>query len=145
MAAEERRHGLTLTAAIAVALILSTAAACGAASGASTSDPGTNVSRITVQSTVLGRSMPVLIFRPRDIDPARPFALLYLFHGYGADETAWFDGRSGDGVHVDGIAQGLIDAGTICPVVIASAYIANSYGVDSEPATDQFDHGPYAR
>jgi hypothetical protein len=44
----------------------------------------------------------------------------------------------------DGLAQALIDAGRICPVVIASAFIGNSYGVDSTPAEDQFDHGRYA-
>jgi enterochelin esterase-like enzyme len=71
--------------------------------------------------------------------------VLYLFHGFGSDQTVWFDGHGGDGIHADGIAQRLIDEGRICPVVLASAFIANSYGVDSQPTADQFDHGPYAR
>jgi enterochelin esterase-like enzyme len=125
-------------------LVVATTAACSVARDPVASYPPTDVTRLTVQSAALGRAMPVLVFRPRDFDPARPFALLYLFHGFGADQTVWFDGHGGDGVHADGIAQGLIDDGRICPVVIASAFIANSYGVDSQPASDQFDHGPYA-
>jgi enterochelin esterase-like enzyme len=125
-------------------LVVATTTACSVARDPVPSYPPTDVTRLTVQSAALGRAMPVLVFRPRDFDPARPFALLYLFHGFGADQTVWFDGHGGDGVHADGIAQGLIDDGRICPVVIASAFIANSYGVDSQPASDQFDHGPYA-
>jgi enterochelin esterase-like enzyme len=131
----------TAVACMALAIV----AGCGPTSGSPPVGRSGQVMEMAVQSAALGRSMPVLIFQPRGFDSTRPFALLYLFHGYGADESAWFDGPNSDGVHVDAIAQGLIDSGRICPVVIASAYIANSYGVDSAPATDQFDHGPYAR
>ena len=127
-----------------MALALATGA-CVTASAPAPSYPATSVERLTVHSSALARDMPVLVFRARALDATKPFAVLYLFHGYGADESAWFDGYGGDGVHVDGIAQSLIDAGAICPVVIASAYIANSYGVDSQPASDQFDHGLFAR
>jgi enterochelin esterase-like enzyme len=126
-------------------LLAATAAACSVANAPVPSYPPTDVRALTVQSAALGRPMPVLVFRPRDFDATRPFALLYLFHGFGSDQTVWFDGHGADGVHADGMAQALIDEGRICPVVIASAFIANSYGVDSQPANDQFDHGPYAR
>ena len=113
--------------------------------GPSASYPATEVSTLTVTSTALARDMPVRIFRPRGFDPSQPFRLLYLFHGFGADEGSWFGGHDGDGVHADGMAQGLLDSGRICPTVIASAFIANSYGVDSKPASDQFAHGPFAQ
>jgi enterochelin esterase-like enzyme len=129
---------------LALLLVMATAEACSAAAPLP-SYPSTAVTPLIVQSVALGRTMPVLVFRPRGLDASRPFALLYLFHGFGADQTVWFDGHGGDGIHADGIAQGLIDARRICPVVIASAFIGNSYGVDSQPASDQFDHGSYAR
>ncbi|MBI3751750.1 MAG: hypothetical protein HY263_08885 [Chloroflexi bacterium] len=128
---------------VVLAYLVSGVVAC-SPPAAAPSYPATSVARLTVESAALGRSMPVLVFRPRGFDPTRPFALLYLFHGFGSDEASWFDGHGGDGIHVDGIAQALIDEGRICPVVIASAFIANSYGVDSQPGPDQFDHGRYA-
>lgn len=87
--------------------------------------------------------MPVLIYRPSNHHPDG-LPILYVFHGYGGDETSWFDGHGGDGIHLDGREQALIDGGQACPAVIVSAFIGNSYGVDSQPASDQWDHGPYA-
>ena len=105
--------------------------------------PPTNVTQFTIQSQVLGRPMPALIFIPRGaVNDFLP--IVYAFHGFGADETAWFDGHGGDGIHLDGREQALVDARRACPAMIVSAFIGNSYGVDSKPAADQWDHGRYA-
>jgi enterochelin esterase-like enzyme len=109
------------------------------------SGPATDIVPMTIDSSALGRSMRALIFRPSGFDPSRRYPVLYVLHGYGSDETIWFHGHAEDGVGLDVTAQRLIDEGRICPLIIASAFIANSYGVDSAPAEDQFDHGPYER
>jgi enterochelin esterase-like enzyme len=126
--------------AVATALVLG---GCSAGLQPEASFPATTVEQMTIASTVLGRSIPVLVFVPRGLSPAT-LPILFVFHGFGGDETAWFDGHGGDGIHLDGRAQALIDAGRACPAVIVSAFIGNSYGVDSEPASDQWDHGRYA-
>jgi enterochelin esterase-like enzyme len=118
-------------------------AGCSAALPPEPSFPATTVQAISIDSSVLGRSMPALVFTPRGRAGAT-LPIVYAFNGYGSDQTAWFDGHGGDGIHLDGRAQALIDAGTACPAVIVSAFIANSYGVDSEPASDAWDHGRYA-
>src|SRR5450759_1887183 len=71
--------------------------------------------------------------------------VLFLFHGRGGDERSWMAGQDGSGVGVDAVAHGMISAGTIGPLVIVSARIDDSYGVDSLPAADGYDHGPYER
>jgi enterochelin esterase-like enzyme len=118
-------------------------AACGPGVPGDTTLPGTSIEHLTIASHVLGRPMPVLIYRPSNLHPEK-LPILYVFHGYGGDETSWFDGHGGDGIHVDGREQALIDSGEACPAVIVSAFIGNSYGVDSAAASDQFDHGRYA-
>jgi enterochelin esterase-like enzyme len=107
----------------------------------------TDVRPMTIHSALLGRDMAALVYRPPSFEPGRPYPVLYLFHGYTSDEHSWFQGALGSGVAVDQVAERLIADGAVCPVVIVSAAINDSYGVDSaEPAEgDQFDHGPYER
>lgn len=107
----------------------------------------TDVSPMTIHSALLGRDMAALVYRPVGFDPARAYSVLYVFHGYTGNEHSWFQGPLGWGVGVDQVAERLIRQGAICPVVIVSAAINNSYGVDSPvPAEgDHFDHGPYER
>jgi enterochelin esterase-like enzyme len=107
----------------------------------------TDVRPVTIHSTLLERDMGALVYRPAGFDPARAYPVLYVFHGYTGNEHSWFQGPLGWGIGVDQVAERLIGQGAICPVVIVSAAINNSYGVDSQvPAEgDQFDHGPYER
>ena len=96
----------------------------------------------TVRSELLGRDMAVEVFEP---PPGRcaTTAMLVLFHGRGGDQRQWMEGAAGDGVGIDGLAHRLIDDGAIPPLLIASADIDDSYGVDSQPANDGYEHGPY--
>ena len=106
-------------------------------------DPWT--ATITIHSTALGRDMPAQVFVPPNLDPQHRAPVLFLFHGRGGDERSWMAGQDGSGVGVDAVAHGMISAGTIGSLVIVSARIDDSYGVDSPPAADGYDHGPYER
>jgi enterochelin esterase-like enzyme len=97
----------------------------------------------TVHSVLLGRDMPVEIFRPAEAEGCANAPLLYLFHGSGANQDQWMNGDFGTGVGVDSVARRLIDAGQIQPVTIVSAMIDKSYGVNSPPGDDVWSHGPY--
>lgn len=113
-----------------------------ALSGASR--PG--VSDVVVESAALGRSMPAQVFVPARLDPNGRYPVLYLFHGRYGTERGWMGGSFGrEGVEIDVIAQHLIDEGRIRPTIIVSAAIEDSYGVDSPPTSEGYDHGPYER
>jgi enterochelin esterase-like enzyme len=107
----------------------------------------TDVRPVTIHSALLERDMAALVYWPAHFDATRAYPVLYVFHGYTGNEHSWFEGPLGGGVGVDQVAERLVRQGAICPVVIVSAAINNSYGVDSQvPAEgDQFDHGPYER
>ncbi len=90
--------------------------------------------------------MPAQVFVPRELDASTRHPVLYLFHGRYGSERGWLGGSFGrEGVGVHDIAQGLIDDGRIPPLMIVSALIDDSYGVDSPPSNEGYDHGPYER
>lgn len=106
--------------------------------------PGLN--DIIIRSAALGRDMPAQVFVPRGFDTATDYPVLYLFHGRYGSERGWMAGSFGrEGVGVHEIAQSLIDEGRIPPLIIVSALIDDSYGVDSPPSDEGYDHGPYER
>jgi enterochelin esterase-like enzyme len=104
-------------------------------------DPWTH--EITIHSDALGKDMRALAFMPPALASCTQKSVLVLFHGRGGDERQWMEGGAGDGVGIDGIAHRLIEAGTIPPIAIVSADIDDSYGVNSGPANDEYDHGAY--
>ncbi|HET7027550.1 MAG TPA: alpha/beta hydrolase-fold protein [Candidatus Limnocylindrales bacterium] len=107
-------------------------------------DPWTTAAK--VESAALGRTMPVEAFVPLAASRGPgSVPIAFLFHGRGADETQWFEGHGGDGVGLDRLAHTLVADGTLPPLVIVSAAIDDSYGLDSSPAADGYDHGPYER
>jgi enterochelin esterase-like enzyme len=128
--------GLVAAAALSIA-------GCSVAGTPAPTYPVTDIVSTTIHSTLLGRDLTALVFRPHGYDAARSYPVVYLLHGYGADPASWLGGA--DGIRLDGMAQQLIDGGRLCPVVLVAPDIDNSYGVDSAPAADQFDHGPYGR
>lgn len=82
--------------------------------------------------------MPVLIWMPDQVTPDASLPLIVLFHGQGADASAWFHG-----IGADEAASRLIAEGRIPPLIIASAGIDDSMGIDSEPTEERYDHGLY--
>ncbi len=101
------------------------------------------VDATTIPSAALERPMAIEVWIPAGTGPGDRLPVLYLFHGAGGDASSWFAGSGGDGVGVAGVARDLVAAGRVRPVVIVSADIDNSYGVDSPPAADGYDHGAY--
>lgn len=106
--------------------------------------PDSWTSRSTVASNVLGRDMPIEVFAPPGPHCASA-PVLILFHGRGEDERQWMEGALFDGVGIDATARRLVEAEQLKPLTIVSASIDDSYGVDSAPANDGYDHGPYER
>jgi enterochelin esterase-like enzyme len=97
----------------------------------------------TIPSEVLGHPMPIEVWIPAGTAAGERLPVLYLFHGVGGNASSWFSGAGGDGVGVAGIARDLIAEGRIPPIVIVSAAIDNSYGVDSSPVDDGYAHAAY--
>jgi enterochelin esterase-like enzyme len=104
-------------------------------------DPWT--SSASIHSAVLGRDMPIQVFRPPQAQQCVSPPVLFLFHGSGADAGQWMAGGLGTGVGIDTFAHRLIDQRQIRPVTIVSASIDKSYGVDSPISQDGWSHGPY--
>ncbi len=101
---------------------------------------------MTIRSAALDLDMPAQVFLPRQPAPPDGYPVLYLFHGRYGSERGWLGGSFGrEGVGVHEIGQGLIDEGRIPPLIIVSALINDSYGVDSPPSQEGYDHGPYER
>lgn len=98
--------------------------------------PGVEVT--SIHSPALGRAMPALVWVPEGTPPDARLPLVVLFHGQGGDPSAWFHG-----VGADLVAARLIAEGRIPPVVLVSAGIANSMGIDSAPGDDGYDHGAF--
>lgn len=100
--------------------------------------PRAGVDVIDVESAALGHTMPVLVWVPEGTQPDARLPLVVLFHGQGGDASAWFHG-----IGADQLAGQLIAEGRIPHVILASAGIGNSMGIDSAPADDGYDHGAY--
>ena len=138
--APSRSRVLGIVALVVVALVAGAAFAVSA--------PRRGVTTISIESARLGRSMAVSVYTPPSFDPATAYPVLYLFHGSGGSEASWFGGRwRFDGVGIDEVADALIGSGSVRPLLIVSAAIHDSYGIDSaEPDTpDGYAHGPYER
>lgn len=100
--------------------------------------PRLGVETIGIPSVSLGRTMPALVWLPPDTLPDARLPLVVLFHGQGGDASAWFHG-----VGADETAARLIEQGRIPPVVLVSAGIDDSMGIDSAAGDDGYDHGAY--
>jgi enterochelin esterase-like enzyme len=100
--------------------------------------PRSGVEVIAIDSQALGRAMPALVWMPAGTTPHDRLPLVVLFHGQGANAAAWFHG-----IGADELAERLIAEGRIPPVILVSAGIDDSMGIDSEPVEERYDHGPY--
>jgi enterochelin esterase-like enzyme len=109
--------------------------------GSASSVAGTTT--ISVWSAALGRAMPVEVFVPEGLPVGGRAPVLYLFHGRGGDESSWMAGHGSDGIGIDATASELVATGKMRPLVIVSARIDDSYGVDSTAADDGYAHGQY--
>ena len=103
-----------------------------------------DVRELSVQSQALGRALPVQAWVPSGTPDDARLPLVILLHGAGGNEATWFTGRVGDpGLRADLVAAELVASGRVSPFVLVAPSIDDSYGVDSPPANDRWEHGPY--
>lgn len=103
-----------------------------------------NVRALDVDSAALGRAMPLQAWVPPGTPEDAVLPVVVLLHGAGGNEATWFGGTlAGGGLRADEVAAALIADGRIPPVVLVAPAIDDSYGVDSPPADDRWDHGAY--
>ncbi len=83
---------------------------------------------LSFQSRSLGAPMTYNLYLPEAYarDPGRRFPVVYLLHGYGANEAEWLDGG-----HADQTLDRLIHDGEIPPTIAVMPYGAKSWYVDS--------------
>lgn len=139
-----RRVVLLLLAALAVTVAVAAFAFLAVRQLRAPLPPG--VRALTLESAALGRTMPVQAWVPPGTREDAALPVVVLLHGAGGDEATWFAGTlAGGGLRVDEVAATLIAEGRIPPVVLVAPAIDDSYGVDSPPAADRWDHGAYDR
>jgi len=102
------------------------------------------VDHLAVPDHLDGTTRPVAIHRTPGAGSGSP--IMYLFPGRGGDDSQWFAGHPfADGVGIDLIADELVADGRIEPMVLVSADIGDTYGVDSTPVDDGYEHGRVER
>ena len=87
---------------------------------------GPGLEKIEFESALLGKKMGLYVYLPPGYRADRTFPVLYLLHGFGNDEIEWFDYHS-----LNKVADALILAGKIEPLVIVAPRMDNSWGIDS--------------
>jgi enterochelin esterase-like enzyme len=100
--------------------------------------PRAGVDVVDIDSPALGRSVPGLVWTPEGTTPDSRLPVVLLFHGQGGDPSVWFHALGADLEAADLIAEGRIP-----PVLLVSAGIGNSMGIDSVPADDGYDNGAW--
>lgn len=85
----------------------------------------TKIERFNIQSSVLQKTMPILVYLPPQINMEVALPVLYFLHGRNVDENMMFDAM------VDLKAEQLINEGRIDPMIIVCPGIGNSRGMNS--------------
>lgn len=102
---------------------------------ASTAMADPHYEKAVMHSAALQRDMRLYVYLPPDYDPARRYPVLYFLHGKGNDEYALMNHLAlGD------IADDLIAAGDIKPLIIVAPQLDNSFGLN----LNDNDHAPLA-
>jgi enterochelin esterase-like enzyme len=82
--------------------------------------------KLTFHSKSLDTEMNVNVYVPKGYTSTQAYPVLYLIHGYNGNESTWVKSNG-----IDLVADKLIDAGTIEPLIIVMPAIDNSYGINS--------------
>jgi enterochelin esterase-like enzyme len=81
---------------------------------------------LTLHSQALDKEMKVKVYLPKGYTSDKAFPVLYLIHGYNGHESSWMTSNQ-----IDMVADKLIDAEAIEPLIIVMPSIENSYGLNS--------------
>lgn len=119
---------------------VSTVEAVSSSPGQTTS--GSKVEQIRLHSQSLGKEMNVSVYLPLDYSPELRYPVLYLFHGYGGNPGDYFTY-----LHLDAVADRLLQKGLIHPLIMVAAEYGNSFGVNSNSGDGEdpggVSTGPY--
>lgn len=99
------------------------------------------VQRVAFYSKALQKQMKVDIYLPPGYSKHTKYPVLFFFHGKDSNENTAFTS-----LHLNTVANRLIQQGKIRPLVIVSPEIDNSYGVNSAHHTytqDGYSYGQY--
>ncbi|MDQ0062524.1 alpha/beta hydrolase [Paenibacillus harenae] len=86
------------------------------------------VEQIQIDSQALGKEMHATVYLPPDYSPDFRYPVLYLFHGYGGSHGDYFTY-----LHLDAVADRLLQEGLIHPLIMVAPEYRNSFGVNSKP------------
>ncbi|OAB41771.1 esterase [Paenibacillus glacialis] len=85
-----------------------------------------NVQKVTFYSESLERDMKFNIYLPKGYKDNKQYPVLYMFHGYGANENSWIPELG-----LDKNADEMLSEDKINPLIIVAPQIDNSYGFNS--------------
>ncbi|WP_052087911.1 alpha/beta hydrolase [Paenibacillus wynnii] len=105
-------------------------------------DESSQVVTVSMHRIVLDREMKMSIYLPPAYSSDVAYPVLYLLYGYGGKHDTWFEY-----LHINGVADRLIEQGKMAPVIIVSPDYGNSFGVNSQVGEGRdpgsVDIGPY--
>ncbi|WEK54188.1 MAG: alpha/beta hydrolase-fold protein [Candidatus Cohnella colombiensis] len=105
-------------------------------------DVDSHVVTVQVHSDMLHRDMEMSVYLPAGYSKEVKYPVLYMLYGYGGTHDAWFTY-----LHLQDVADRLIEEGAIDPLLIVSPDYGNSFAVNSriEDGNDphSVDIGPY--
>lgn len=100
------------------------------------------IEQIHFDSQLLGKEMHATIYLPPDYSTDVRYPVLYLFHGYGGSHGDYFTY-----LHLDAVADRLLQKDVIHPLIMVAPQYGNSFGVNSKPGEGQdpggVSIGPY--
>jgi len=90
---------------------------------------------LTLDSSVLGRSVRYTIYLPRDYESSqRNYPVTYLLHGYTDDDTGWL--QFGE---ANRLADAAIATGEIPPMILAMPDAGLSYYLNNHDSTERYE------
>jgi enterochelin esterase-like enzyme len=125
-------------------LLTTVTAGCGSMPASSTGDvpnQSIQIQRVSFDSTYLKKKMNMNVYLPKDYDPGKKYALLYMIHGYGGHENDWERD-----MELPTAAGSVFESGKVKPYIIVTPDIANSYAINSSDtvsSSGDADFGPY--
>ncbi|MFC5468063.1 alpha/beta hydrolase [Cohnella suwonensis] len=111
-------------------------------SSSSSAIVNSRIDSVSFHSTALNRDMSLSVYLPPAYSPDARYPVIYLLYGYGGTHDSWFTY-----LHIDDVANRLLQEDRINPVIIVSPDYGNSFGVNTKPGEGEdpggVSIGPY--